>query len=155
MKLSHILLFFAHNFYFYDALKFKNCKSATVNGSFFSFKYKDWSNRLVDFKKYKGNILLVVNVATFCGLTTSNFLELNALVKKYSREDGCSLNVIAFPSNQVFFMLLFSHLNCYIFSFILLYFILYIVIFSLTNRFFLIRCFVVNDENRVRQQIAE
>ncbi|XP_065645487.1 glutathione peroxidase 1 isoform X2 [Hydra vulgaris] len=45
------------------------------------------------------NVLPIVKVL-LKSLTTSNFLELNALVKKYSRKNGCSLNVIAFPSNQ-------------------------------------------------------
>ena len=47
-------------------------------------------------KKYKGKVLLVVNVASECGLTPQ-YEQLQALHKKYAK-DG--LAVVAFPCNQ-------------------------------------------------------
>lgn len=47
--------------------------------------------------KYRGNVLLVVNVASNCGLTRSNYNQLNQLFEKYEK-DG--LRIAAFPCNQ-------------------------------------------------------
>ncbi|XP_038907070.1 probable glutathione peroxidase 8 isoform X2 [Benincasa hispida] len=46
---------------------------------------------------YKGKVLLIVNVASKCGMTNSNYLELNQLYEKY-KEHG--LEILAFPCNQ-------------------------------------------------------
>jgi glutathione peroxidase len=47
--------------------------------------------------QYKGKTLLVVNVASKCGLTDANYKELNVLYEKY-KEQG--LEILAFPCNQ-------------------------------------------------------
>ena len=47
--------------------------------------------------KYTGHPLIVVNVATNCGLTKSNYKQLNELYDKYEK-DG--LRIAAFPCNQ-------------------------------------------------------
>lgn len=41
--------------------------------------------------------MIVVNVATFCGLTKTNYKQLNELYAKY-KDQG--LRIAAFPSNQ-------------------------------------------------------
>lgn len=46
---------------------------------------------------YKGKVLLIVNVASKCGMTNSNYTELNQLYDKY-RHQG--LEILAFPCNQ-------------------------------------------------------
>jgi len=51
--------------------------------------------------QYAGHVTLVVNVASFWGLTTPSYNFLNALQQKYGGTDNCSLKVLAFPSNQV------------------------------------------------------
>ncbi|XP_019156354.1 PREDICTED: probable glutathione peroxidase 8 isoform X2 [Ipomoea nil] len=51
----------------------------------------------VDLNIYKGKVLLIVNVASKCGMTNSNYTELNQLYEKY-RHQG--LEILAFPCNQ-------------------------------------------------------
>ena len=78
---------------------------------FHSNKHKSLEGDIIDFEKYRGKIPLVVNVASFWGLTNATYVELNALVQKYGpkstydkngyKTDKCSLQVLGFPSNQV------------------------------------------------------
>ncbi|KAK9716564.1 hypothetical protein RND81_06G242300 [Saponaria officinalis] len=51
----------------------------------------------VSLSDYKGKVLLIVNVASKCGMTNSNYAELNQLYDKY-KDQG--LQVLAFPCNQ-------------------------------------------------------
>lgn len=37
----------------------------------------------VNLSEYRGKVLLIVNVASHCGLTETNYKELNALYEKY------------------------------------------------------------------------
>ena len=48
-------------------------------------------------EKYRGHPVIIVNVATNCGLAKSNYRQLNQLYDKYS-SDG--LRIAAFPSNS-------------------------------------------------------
>ncbi|KAL0447977.1 UNVERIFIED_CONTAM: putative glutathione peroxidase 8 [Sesamum latifolium] len=73
------------------------------------FLVKGWScGFLIDFVKdakgndvglsiYRGKVLLIVNVASKCGMTNSNYTELNQLYENY-RDQG--LEILAFPCNQ-------------------------------------------------------
>ncbi|KAH9537305.1 hypothetical protein CY35_16G045200 [Sphagnum magellanicum] len=65
--------------------------------SIHEFTVKDNQGRDVDLKCYKGKILLIINVASQCGLTETNYNELTELYDKY-RQKG--FEVLAFPSNQ-------------------------------------------------------
>ncbi|XP_064386478.1 uncharacterized protein LOC135335006 [Halichondria panicea] len=47
--------------------------------------------------KYKGKVLLIVNVASECGYTDSNYKELVQLQSEY---EGKGFTVLGFPSNQ-------------------------------------------------------
>jgi len=47
--------------------------------------------------KYKGNVVIMVNVACECGFTPKSYPQLQALYEKYG-QDG--LRVAAFPCNQ-------------------------------------------------------
>ncbi|XP_027917194.1 probable glutathione peroxidase 8 isoform X1 [Vigna unguiculata] len=51
----------------------------------------------VDLVTYKGKVLVIVNVASKCGMTNSNYVELNQLYEKY-KDKG--LEILAFPCNQ-------------------------------------------------------
>lgn len=47
---------------------------------------------------YRGHPLLIVNVASECGLTATNYKELVELDEKYRESKG--LRILAFPCNQ-------------------------------------------------------
>lgn len=61
------------------------------------FTVKDAKGNDVDLSTYKGKVLLIVNVASQCGLTNSNYTELAQLYQKY-KDHG--LEILAFPCNQ-------------------------------------------------------
>ncbi|XP_057978334.1 probable glutathione peroxidase 8 isoform X1 [Malania oleifera] len=65
--------------------------------SIYDFIVKDAKGNDVDFSMYKGKVLLIVNVASKCGMTNSNYTELNQLYEKY-KDQG--LEILAFPCNQ-------------------------------------------------------
>lgn len=65
--------------------------------SVYDFILKDAKGNDVDLSIYKGKVLLIVNVASKCGMTNSNYTELNQLHQKY-KEQG--LEILAFPCNQ-------------------------------------------------------
>ncbi|KAJ9543208.1 hypothetical protein OSB04_022915 [Centaurea solstitialis] len=58
---------------------------------------QDSKGKDVDLSIYKGKVLLVVNVASKCGFTSSNYAKLTKLYEKY-RNKG--LEILAFPCNQ-------------------------------------------------------
>ncbi|KAL1129859.1 hypothetical protein AAG570_012803 [Ranatra chinensis] len=47
---------------------------------------------------YKGHVLLIVNVASQCGLTASNYKELNELNERFKERK--QFKILAFPCNQ-------------------------------------------------------
>jgi len=65
--------------------------------AFYTFNAKDIDLNVVDFKRFKNQVVLIVNVASNCGYTEQNYKQLPQLYKKY-REKG--LEIIAFPCNQ-------------------------------------------------------
>ncbi|KAL9286450.1 putative phospholipid hydroperoxide glutathione peroxidase 6 [Arabidopsis thaliana] len=65
--------------------------------SLYDFTVKDAKGNDVDLSIYKGKVLLIVNVASQCGLTNSNYTELAQLYEKYK---GHGFEILAFPCNQ-------------------------------------------------------
>ncbi|KAL8543689.1 hypothetical protein ACS0TY_004309 [Phlomoides rotata] len=65
--------------------------------SIHDFTVKDAKGNDVNLGVYKGKVLLIVNVASQCGLTNSNYTELTQLYDKY-KDQG--LEILAFPCNQ-------------------------------------------------------
>ncbi|NP_001280872.1 probable phospholipid hydroperoxide glutathione peroxidase 6, mitochondrial [Malus domestica] len=65
--------------------------------SIHDFTVKDAKGNDVDLSTYKGKVLLIVNVASQCGLTNSNYTELAQLYEKYKTQ---GLEILAFPCNQ-------------------------------------------------------
>uniref|UniRef100_I1N9F5 Glutathione peroxidase n=1 Tax=Glycine max TaxID=3847 RepID=I1N9F5_SOYBN len=63
----------------------------------FSWLAQDAKGRDVNLSTYKGKVLLVVNVASKCGFTNSNYTQLTELYSKY-KDRG--LEILAFPCNQ-------------------------------------------------------
>ncbi|PIN11872.1 Glutathione peroxidase [Handroanthus impetiginosus] len=70
---------------------------STEPQSVHDFTVKDAKGNDVDLSIYKGKVLLIVNVASQCGLTNSNYTELTKLYEKY-KDQG--LEILAFPCNQ-------------------------------------------------------
>jgi len=61
------------------------------------FTVKDIDGKDVTLSQYKGKVLLIVNVASQCGLTPSNYDALNELHEKYAGKD---FTILAFPANN-------------------------------------------------------
>ena len=61
-----------------------------------SFKVKDIDGKEKSMEDYKGKVLLIVNVASKCGLTPQ-YTQLQKLHEKYN---GKGLEVIGFPANN-------------------------------------------------------
>jgi len=66
--------------------------------SVYDFTVKDIKGEDVSLEKYRGNVLIIVNVASQCGLTDSNYKELIELDEMYRESKG--LRILAFPCNQ-------------------------------------------------------
>lgn len=66
--------------------------------SIYQFHTNDIDGKDVSLAKYKGHVLIVVNVASNCGLTETNYKQLETLHEKYASSKG--LRILAFPSNQ-------------------------------------------------------
>jgi glutathione peroxidase len=65
--------------------------------SIYDFVVKDISGNDVSLEKYKGKVLLIVNVASQCGFTQTNYTELTELYNEFKGKD---FEILAFPSNQ-------------------------------------------------------
>jgi glutathione peroxidase len=63
--------------------------------SIYDFKMKDINGELVDFSKFKGQKLLLVNVASKCGYTPQ-YADLQKLHEAY----GDKVTIIGFPANN-------------------------------------------------------
>lgn len=66
------------------------------NATVYDFTMKDIDGKDVKLDKYKGKVLLIVNVASKCGLTPQ-YSELQEFYKKY-KEQG--VEVLGFPANN-------------------------------------------------------
>ncbi|KAG8656798.1 phospholipid hydroperoxide glutathione peroxidase 1, chloroplastic isoform X2 [Manihot esculenta] len=70
---------------------------AATEKSIHSYTVKDIDGKDVSLSKFKRKILLIVNVASKCGLTSSNYTELSHLYEKYKTQ---GFEILAFPCNQ-------------------------------------------------------
>ncbi|EOA17362.1 hypothetical protein CARUB_v10005643mg [Capsella rubella] len=70
---------------------------AAAEKSVYDFTVKDIDGKDVSLDKFKGKPLLIVNVASRCGLTSSNYSELSVLYQKYKNQ---GFEILAFPCNQ-------------------------------------------------------
>ncbi|XP_025888857.1 protein HUA2-LIKE 2 [Solanum lycopersicum] len=83
---------------FYIGLNTKMGASKSVpQKSIYEFTVKDSKGKNVDLSIYKGKVLLVVNVASKCGFTSTNYTQLTQLYNEYKDKD---FEVLAFPCNQ-------------------------------------------------------
>jgi len=63
----------------------------------YDFTVTDMKMEQVPLSKYKGNVTLIVNVASFWGLTPLNYKQLQGLNEKYYDQ---GLRILGFPCNQ-------------------------------------------------------
>ncbi|CAI0476313.1 unnamed protein product [Linum tenue] len=82
-----------------NSLRFDRAMASNSDSpqSIYDFTVKDARGKDVDLSIYKGKVLMIVNVASQCGLTDSNYTELTQLYQKY-KDQG--LEILAFPCNQ-------------------------------------------------------
>ena len=73
-----------------------NTKSYAQQKTLYDFKVENVDGEVFDFSKLKGNKVLVVNVASKCGLTPQ-YEKLQELYDKYKEQD---FEIIAFPANN-------------------------------------------------------
>ncbi|TQD95167.1 hypothetical protein C1H46_019254 [Malus baccata] len=66
-------------------------------GTIYEYTVKDVKGKDVNLSMYRGKVLVIVNVASQCGLTDENYTEFNQLYQKY-KDKG--LEILAFPCNQ-------------------------------------------------------
>ena len=62
----------------------------------YSFKMKNIDGKDVPLKKYKGNVLLIVNTASLCG-NTPQYAALESLYEQYK---GQGFRILGFPANN-------------------------------------------------------
>ncbi|XVE97323.1 hypothetical protein REPUB_Repub03eG0009700 [Reevesia pubescens] len=70
---------------------------AATEKTLYDYTVKDIDRKDVSLSKFKGKVLLIVNVASRCGLTTSNYSELSHIYEKYKTQ---GFEILAFPCNQ-------------------------------------------------------
>ncbi|XP_047323622.1 probable phospholipid hydroperoxide glutathione peroxidase [Impatiens glandulifera] len=70
---------------------------AATGETIYDYTVKDIDGKDVPLNKFKGKVLLIVNVASKCGLTTSNYKELSHIYEKYKTQ---GFEILAFPCNQ-------------------------------------------------------
>ncbi|CAN6208431.1 unnamed protein product [Urochloa humidicola] len=71
--------------------------TAAAEKSIYDYTVKDIDGKDVPLKKFKNKVLLIVNVASQCGLTTANYTELSHIYEKYKTQ---GFEILAFPCNQ-------------------------------------------------------
>ncbi|MBC7537484.1 MAG: glutathione peroxidase [Bacteriovorax sp.] len=70
--------------------------SNVIAQTFYDFKYTDTNKKVVNFKSFKGKLVLVVNIATRCGYTG----QLDDIEKLYNKYESKNFVVVGFPSND-------------------------------------------------------
>lgn len=71
--------------------------NASEGQTLYDFTAKNIDGVEESLEKYKGKPVLVVNVASQCGLTKANYQQLNEL---YDKHEKSGLKIVAFPCNQ-------------------------------------------------------
>ncbi|KAK0570616.1 hypothetical protein LWI29_004024 [Acer saccharum] len=83
--------------FFSKARSFGVYARAATEKTVHDFTVKDIDGKDVPLNKFKGKALLIVNVASRCGLTSSNYSELSHIYEKYKTQ---GFEILAFPCNQ-------------------------------------------------------
>ena len=75
---------------------FKNFASANYNKIFYDLQINSISGELINFKDYKGKVVLVVNTASYCGFTK----QYEGLQKLWEKYESKGLVVLGIPSDS-------------------------------------------------------
>uniref|UniRef100_A0A8R1HGJ6 Glutathione peroxidase n=1 Tax=Caenorhabditis japonica TaxID=281687 RepID=A0A8R1HGJ6_CAEJA len=79
-----------------ETTRWSQCKD--TNQSIYDFQVETLQGEYTDLSQYKGQVLLMVNVATFCAYT-QQYTDFNPLIEKYQSQ---GFTLIAFPCNQFY-----------------------------------------------------
>uniref|UniRef100_A0A8R1HGM2 Glutathione peroxidase n=1 Tax=Caenorhabditis japonica TaxID=281687 RepID=A0A8R1HGM2_CAEJA len=79
-----------------ETLRWKQCLAS--NQSIYDFQAESLLGEYKDLSEYKGKVILLVNVASFCAYT-QQYTDFNPMLEKY-RSRG--FTIVAFPSNQFY-----------------------------------------------------
>jgi len=81
-----------------DELKIKEDEISSGLSSFYDLSAKDIDGNVLDFNTLRGNVVIIVNVASYCGYTNSHY---SGLVELYNGLASTEmLKILAFPCNQ-------------------------------------------------------
>ncbi|XGW24960.1 hypothetical protein V3C99_006421 [Haemonchus contortus] len=79
-----------------ETTRWSQCKD--VNQSIYDFQMETLQGQFTDLSQYKGQVLLIINVATFCAYT-QQYTDFNPLIEK--NVNG-GFTILAFPCNQFY-----------------------------------------------------
>ena len=95
MKLAAFSMWFVESYYKIKEIPMQKQAPAAL-GKIYSFEMKSIDGKPVSLSAYKGNVLLIVNVASLCGFTP----QYDALETLYQRYKDKGLKILAFPANN-------------------------------------------------------
>lgn len=89
----------------------KNCEAACTEhqdgssgevgvSSFYDLKAYDIDGDEVDFRQFEGKVVVITNVASYCGRTTQHYTELVKLHRDLKEQADGKVEIMAFPCNQ-------------------------------------------------------
>jgi len=82
-----------------ETTRWSECKSA--NQSIYDFQVETLEGEFHDLSQYKGQVLLMINVATFCAYT-QQYIDFNPVIEKNLNKNGEGFSILAFPCNQFY-----------------------------------------------------
>ena len=65
--------------------------------SFYDLEAKDINGNMIKFEQFRGKVVIIVNVASYCGYTESHY---RGLVELWSKVKNENIEILAFPCNQ-------------------------------------------------------
>jgi hypothetical protein len=68
--------------------------------SFYELKAYDIGGDEIDFRLFEGKVLVITNVASYCGRTDQHYTELNQLHRDLKAAADGQVEIMAFPCNQ-------------------------------------------------------
>ncbi|CAI2357588.1 unnamed protein product [Caenorhabditis sp. 36 PRJEB53466] len=79
-----------------ETTRWKQCLA--INQPIYDFQVETLDGNYTDLSQYRGKVIMLVNVATFCAYT-QQYTDFNPLLEKYQQQ---GLTIVAFPCNQFY-----------------------------------------------------